>query len=47
MVEDTRNTKWKLLIFDSAFVELEDLRTELIQKNKDYYLFGFSALNYH
>lgn len=46
MVEDARGTKWKLLVFDSAFVELEELRTELIQKNKDYYLFGFSALNY-
>jgi len=35
-----------LLIYDSAFVELENLRTELVQKNKDHYLFAFSALNY-
>lgn len=46
MVEDYKGIKHRLLLFESKFDLIEELRTELIQKNEHYYVFIFSALNY-
>ena len=46
MIEDYRGKKHRILLFESKFDLIEELRTELIQKNDSYYVFVFSAINY-
>ena len=46
MIEDYKGIKHKILMFESNFMIAEELKTEIIQQNGNYYLFIFSALNY-
>ena len=46
MIEDFRGKKNRILLFESNFIVMEELKTEIIQQNDTYYLFIFSGLNY-
>ena len=46
MIQDYKGHKHKIKVFESKFRVVEELKTELIQKNQHFYVFVFSALNY-
>lgn len=46
MIEDYKGKKHRIVLYESKYIVMEVLRTELIQKNKNYYVFIFSCLNY-
>ena len=46
MIEDYKGTMHKIILFESNFIIAEELATETIQQNGNYYIFVFSALNY-
>lgn len=46
IIEDYKGLKHKIVLFESKFNIVEELKTELIQRNEFFYVFIFSALNY-
>ena len=46
MIEDYKGQRHKIMLFESNFMIVEELKTEIIQKNSNHYLFIFSGLNY-
>ena len=46
MIEDYKGKKHRILLFESNFIIVEVLKTELVQRNDNYYVFIFSALNF-